>query len=108
KAVQPRASPATSFLLPLTRAMEEREKEGGGRRAYGGELEPEPQYVRRPPPSQGSKGRNNRPNNFPRLHRAKSLVHFVELDRARHHRARVETAGLDEVGVAMEVAAHLT
>ena len=44
----------------------------------------------------------------PALHRAERLVDLVELDRARHHRGGVEAAGLDEVGEALEVAAHLT
>src|SRR2546423_1607467 len=42
-----------------------------------------------------------------RLHRGEGLVHLVELDAARDHRADVEAAGLDQLDEAREVAAHL-
>jgi len=39
------------------------------------------------------------------FHGAERVVDLVELDLARHHRRRVEAAGLDEVDEALEVAA---
>ena len=60
-----------------------------------------------PAANRASERSNNRTNDFARLHSPKRVVHIVQLDRPRHHRARVQPSRLDQVDEPLEVAAHL-